>query len=101
MARVVACVVLVTTVGACTDETATPVDFDAVTTTSVADPAAGETVDDPNAEARAEVDRLAREQCLDDPELEVGTVRIVDPTTDEVVSEYVVDCAEVRADDEP
>ncbi len=53
--------------------------------------------EDPNAEERDRVRQLAEQQCLDDPAKTEGVIRIVDPQTDQVVSEFVVDCAEVRA----
>ena len=40
---------------------------------------------------------LAEQQCLDDPELDEGFVQAVDPTTDQVMSEVTVDCADVRS----
>ncbi len=52
--------------------------------------------DDPNAVQRAEMMALAEQQCIDDPTKEVGTVRIIDPETNQQVSELVVDCSEVR-----
>jgi hypothetical protein len=41
---------------------------------------------------------IARQQCLDDPEREQGYVRAVDPESGEVFAEFTVDCAEVRAE---
>jgi len=52
--------------------------------------------DDPNAAERQRLQELAEQQCLDDPSKEAGTVRIVDPATNEVVSELTVQCSEVR-----
>ncbi|MFW2381509.1 MAG: hypothetical protein ACN4GZ_07105 [Acidimicrobiales bacterium] len=52
--------------------------------------------DDPNAAQRAEMRRLAEQQCIDDPSKDVGTVRIIDPETNEQVSELIVQCSEVR-----
>ncbi len=52
--------------------------------------------DDPNAAEKARLQELAEQQCLDDPSLSEGTVRIVDPSTGEVVSELVLPCEEVR-----
>ena len=40
---------------------------------------------------------LARQQCLDDPELEQGEVNAVDPANpDQVLSSIVIDCDTVR-----
>lgn len=39
----------------------------------------------------------AEQQCLDDPELDEGYIRAVDPDTEAVMAELTVDCAEVRA----
>lgn len=86
----------------CTGEEATPVDLDATTSTTVVTPPPfdGEIdPDDPNAEARAQVVDAARQQCLDDPELDEGVVRLVLEETGELASEYRVDCDEVRAEE--
>lgn len=40
----------------------------------------------------------AIQQCLDDPELDVGYVRAVAPESGAVLSELEVDCAEARAE---
>lgn len=53
--------------------------------------------DDPNAEAREQIRQLAEQQCLDDPTKTEGVIRIVEPDTEQVVGEMIVDCAEVRA----
>lgn len=42
---------------------------------------------------------VASQQCLDDPGLDEGYVRAVDPDTEAVLSEWSVDCAEVRAEE--
>ncbi len=98
---IVAIGVITLLAGACTGETATPVDLDAdPTTTSTSGAAPGDddaTTDDPNAGERERVRQLAEQQCLDDPDKVEGVIRIVDPVTDQVVSEIVVDCAVVRA----
>lgn len=48
-------------------------------------------------EADAEMQQLAEQQCLDDPELEQGEVRAVDPDDPEqILAQVVVDCADVR-----
>ena len=39
---------------------------------------------------------LAEQQCLDDPDLDEGFVEAVDPDTDQVMSQVTVDCDEVR-----
>ena len=39
---------------------------------------------------------LAEQQCLDDPDLDEGFVQAVDPDTDQIMSQVTVDCAEVR-----
>lgn len=83
---------LVIMLSGCTGEEPVEIDLDAtIPPTSVsADP------DDPNAAQRQELQQLAEQQCLNDPELTEGTVRIVDPETNEVVSELIVQCDEVR-----
>ncbi len=96
---------------ACTSEPATVIDLDAPTTTATASSGSsdGSTVtapplpdevdpDDPNAESQQMVIDAARQQCLDDPELDEGVVRIVLEATGEVASEYRVDCDEVRSE---
>ncbi|MEZ5225407.1 MAG: hypothetical protein R2710_01695 [Acidimicrobiales bacterium] len=94
----------------CSEEKATIVDLNATTTTAAADTATGSSVsmapftdeidpDDPNAEARQQVIDAARQQCLDDPTLDEGVVRIVVEATGEIANEYRVDCAEVRAEE--
>ena len=40
---------------------------------------------------------FAEQQCFDDPEAEEGVIRIVEPESEEVVGEVVVDCEEVRS----
>ncbi len=79
-------------IAACTGEEPVPIDLDA----TIPPTSAPANEDDPNAAQRVEIQQLAEQQCLDDPELEVGTVRIVDPVTNEVVSELVIQCDEVR-----
>ncbi len=94
---------------ACTDgEEPVPIDFsdtsetDGETETGETDTGTDgtdtdDTTEDPNAEARQQVIDAAEQQCLDDPDLDEGVVRLVDPATDEVMNEYRADCAEVRA----
>ena len=77
-------------VSACTGEEPREIDLNATI------PATTATDDDPNAAQRAEIRELAEQQCIDDPTKEVGTVRIIDPETNQQVSELVVDCSEVR-----
>lgn len=80
---------------ACTAEDATPID--------PANPPDFE--DDPGdltdvthvLEPTPQMQELAEQQCLDDPELAEGLVQAVDPDTDAVVSEIRVDCADVRS----
>lgn len=76
----------------CTGEEPVPIDLNSTVppTTAAADE------NDPNAAQRQEIQQLAEQQCLDDPDLEEGTVRIVDPATDEIVSELIIPCSEVR-----
>ncbi len=94
---------------ACTSEEATVIDLDAVTTSTADDagsasllpPIADEVdPDDPNAEARQQVIDAARQQCLDDPELAEGVVRLIIEATGELANEYRVDCDEIRAEEE-
>lgn len=85
-----------TTDAASTDGTGTS--DDGVTDDGASDSGSGSTTttEDPNAEARQQVIDAAEQQCLDDPDLDEGVVRIVDAETDEVVNEYRVDCDDVR-----
>lgn len=111
---VVLCVAVALIAG-CSDEEATPVDLSssggASTSAPAADPPAGDQGGAPavdgeppptphaigeSPQARA----YAEEQCRDDPEAERGVVRIVDPSTQRVVGEVIVDCAEVRSTSE-
>lgn len=73
-----------------------PIDLDATTTTidpMVGVPPAG---DDPNAEARQQVEDIVRDQCLSDPDREEGVVQF--NLDGEVVNEYRVPCDEIRAE---
>lgn len=92
----------------CSEEEATIIDLDAVSTTTTVDGDTSSTTappgdeidpDDPNAEARQQVIDAARQQCLDDPELDEGVVRLVMAETGELANEYRVDCDEVRAEE--
>ena len=87
----------------CSEEDATPLDLgtggsSATTATAGgAGPEAASDVPTPHAvgenpQARAH----AEQQCLDDIELAQGVIRIVDPATDTVVGEVIVECTEVR-----
>lgn len=78
---------------ACSEEEATPVDLTpgATTTTTLPPGATPHAIGD-NPQARFH----AEQQCRDDPEQGEGVVRIVDPATDAVLGEVVVDCDEVR-----
>lgn len=76
----------------CTGEEPVEIDLDA----TIPPTSAPADSDDPNAAQRQELQQLAEQQCLNDPELVEGTVRIVDPATNEIVSELIIQCAEVR-----
>ncbi len=105
-----AVVAFVLAASACTDgEEPVPIDFsdsdspvggedaeDGTPEATTEDDTTTATTEDPNAEVRQQVIDAAEQQCLDDPTLTEGVVRLVDPETDEVVNEYVADCAEVR-----
>ncbi len=79
------------------DSSSTPGDDGAPSTEGSTVGSAPEVVDDVNAEANQMVVDAAEQQCLDDPDKVEGVVRIVAPDTGDVVSEYRVDCSEVRA----
>lgn len=83
----VALIVSLIVMAACTGEEAVPLD-EPTTTTSP-----GAHALEPN----DEMQRLAEQQCLDDPQLLQGEVRAVDPANpDQVLATVIVDCAEVR-----
>lgn len=89
---------------ACSGEDATPVDLDSSTTTQhgsgpTSEGGEGSSLPayDQNAESRQMAVDFAEQQCLDDPEADEGIIRIVDPRTDQVVGEVIVDCVDVRA----
>lgn len=102
-------VIAVVTLGvaACSSEEAEPVDLYATVTTATTeaggnphgmiDPV-GPEGDDVNAETRQMVVDHATAQCLEDPDLAEGIVRMVDPETNEVANELRLNCAEVRAE---
>ena len=79
----------------CSGEVATPIDLDnpPQLTDDTVDPMTDVTHP---ISPTPEMESLARQQCLDDPALEEGYVRAVDPETDQIMSEITVDCAEVR-----
>lgn len=79
---------------ACTDESSSPIDLDA-TTTTVPTPTLPD--DDPNAQARDQVLEFAKEQCRLHPEREFGVVVIADADGNEV-NRYEYPCADL---DEP
>lgn len=82
-----------TALAGCTDEPTTELDLDGTIPATTVAPD-----EDPNAEARAEVERFARQQCLDDPTLEVGVVVIADAETGEEVNRFELPCDEAVAD---
>jgi len=74
---------------ACTGEDATPI------TPTSSDPSGVTTPH--QLEPTDEMRELAEQQCLDDPELEVGEIRAVDPANDEqVLATVTVSCDTVR-----
>lgn len=88
-------------VGACSGETAEPIDLratvpttDAPTETTLGE--AEQQITDDNEAQRQVAVGYAEQQCLEDPDLEEGYVQIVVPDTDEKVGEITADCAEVR-----
>ncbi len=48
-----------------------------------------------------EMEQYARQQCLDDPELETGVVEVLEPETDTIVARIEVPCGPVRAEGQP
>lgn len=74
---------------ACTDEATEPITPGGSPTTASTLPAHAVT-------PTPEVEEYARQQCLDDPSLGEGVVRIIEPETDTVVAEVVIDCDDVR-----
>lgn len=77
---------------ACSGEEPEPIDLTETVTTADQEPSDPA---DPNAGERQRMQDLADQQCRDDPELERGVVRLVDPRTDEILAEVVVECDEV------
>lgn len=47
-------------------------------------------------EPTAQMERLARQQCLDDTDAEQGYIEAIDPETGAVVSSITIDCDDVR-----
>ncbi|MEZ5340048.1 MAG: hypothetical protein R2706_00970 [Acidimicrobiales bacterium] len=83
---------------ACTGEDSTPIDLqNSGSVASTPEVSEVPIVDDPNAEVREQAKQLAAQQCLDDPTLEQGVIRIIDPDTDEMAGEVIADCEVVRA----
>jgi hypothetical protein len=80
-------------VAGCSGEEPQPIDLTETVTTL--DPGSVEP-GDPNATERQRMQELAEQQCRDDPDLERGVVRLVDPRTDETLAEVVADCAEIN-----
>ncbi|MGI9615387.1 MAG: hypothetical protein ACR2QO_20920 [Acidimicrobiales bacterium] len=73
--------------GACTGEDATPI--------SPGDPAGVTTPH--QLEVTDEMRELAEQQCLDDPTLDVGEIKAVDPANEEqVLATVTVECDTVR-----
>lgn len=98
--RIVAVVVMALAVASCQGDQADSPDPDPV----VANPHGSIDLtgdlgheDDPNAESRQLIRQLARRQCLDDPDLDEGLIRMVNPETGATVNEFTLDCDEVRA----
>ncbi len=84
---------------ACTGETAVPIDLNSTTVPIVESSTIPDGLDpaNPNEDQNRVAVGYAEQQCLDDPELEEGYVRIVVPDTEEIVGEITVDCEQVRA----
>lgn len=49
-------------------------------------------------EPTPQMEQLARQQCLDDPDADQGYIEAVDPETGDVMSAITVDCDEVRGE---
>ncbi len=84
---------------ACTGETAVPIDLNSTSVPTVASSTIPEGLDlaNPNESQNRVAIGYAEQQCLDDPELVEGYVRIVVPDTEEIVGEITVDCEQVRS----
>ena len=77
--------------GACSNEATTPLDFGPSSSLpSGTSPASPE--DDPNAEARSQIQQLAEAECLRDPSRAEGVVEMADAETGAVVSVYRISC---------
>ncbi len=83
---------------ACTGETAVPIDLNSTTVPAVESSTIPGVLDpeNPNEAQNQVAVGYAEQQCLDDPDLEEGYVRIVVPETEEIVGEITVDCEQVR-----
>jgi hypothetical protein len=81
---------------ACAEEESTPIDLGRGGASPSERPAVPHAINE-TPEARA----FAEQQCRDDPGLDEGVIRIVDPVSEQVVGEIVVECEAVRADAEP
>ncbi len=92
-------VIIIVLATACTGETAVPVDLNSTSVPAVASSTIPDVLDpaNPNESQNRVAVGYAEQQCLDDPELIEGYVRIVVPDTEEIVGEITVDCEQVRA----
>ncbi len=79
----------------CVDEQAVPIDPANPPTTPSPDVADMPDVSHP-LQPTDQMKELARQQCIDDPDLVEGYVSAVDPETDDIVVDYAVQCVEVR-----
>ncbi len=83
-------------VSACVQEEAVPIDPAKPPTTSVPDLADLPDVSHP-LQPTEQMKELARQQCLDDPDLVEGYVSAVDPDTNEILVDYSIACVDVGA----
>lgn len=81
----------------CTGEDAVPIDPANPPTTPLPEASDIPDVSHP-LEPTEQMQELARQQCLDDPELAEGYVSAVDPSTNEILVDVAVDCETVRTD---
>ena len=96
MYRILLPVVLVLAVAAgCTEEDAVPIDPANPPTTAAELDLSDVTH---SLEPTPQMEQLARQQCLDDPDAEQGYIEAVDPETGDVMSAITVDCDEVRGE---
>lgn len=75
---------------ACVDDSATPID---PSQPGVVDPFTDVTH---TMEPTFEMQEAAKQQCLDDADLDEGYVRAVDPDSGNVLAEFAISCDEVR-----